>query len=79
MPKHYAYENNILHRRVQFNNTKVVNLSYGKTFDIIPQIQLTMNDSGNVPVYKTNITTSNVKIRFKSKWTGTVDVLIMER
>jgi len=79
MPKHYALGENVQHKTVSFNNTKVVSISFDKSFLKKPMIQVTMGDSGTVPVYKTNITTTGVKIRFKTKWTGEVDLLAIER
>ena len=77
--KHYAAGSNVQHYTVQFDNTKTATLTFDSAFSKKPMIQLTMNDSGNVPVYKTNVTTSSVKIRFKTKWTGEVDVVAMAR
>lgn len=79
MAKHYAINSNINQYTAYFDNTKSVTLSFPQAFVSPPMVQLTMTDSGSVPVYKTKVTESYVKIRFKTKWTGEVDVLVMER
>jgi len=79
MPKHYAVGKNIQHYTAYFQNTKVVKLTYDEPFEKVPMVQLTMTDSGTVPVYKQRVTKTEVKIAFKTKWTGEVDVEVIER
>lgn len=79
MPKHYSIGQNMQHYTVKFDNTKTVTLTFDQVFVKKPMVHLTPNDSGVFPVYKTDVTTSNVKIRFKTAWTGEVDVVAMER
>ena len=79
MPKHYALGKNMQHKTVEFKNTKVVKITFDTAFSKKPMIQITPNDSAIIPAYKTQITTTSAKIRFKQKWTGEVDVLILER
>lgn len=79
MPKHYAIGENAQYKTIEFNNTKVVDVTFDKAFDKKPMVQITPNDEGVMPVYKTNVSKTGVKIRFKTKWTGNVDVLILER
>jgi hypothetical protein len=79
MPKHYAIDANVSQYTVYFDNTKTVTLTFPTPYARPPMIQLTMNDSGVAPVYKTTITTTSCQIKFKSNWTGEVDVLVMER
>jgi len=79
MSKHYAIGENIQHKTVTFNNSKVASVTFDKPFTLTPNIQVTLNDSGSAPVYKTEVTITDCKIRFLNKWTGTVDLLIIER
>lgn len=79
MPKFYAMGVNVQHYTVNFDNTKTVTLTFDSAFTKKPLVQLTMNDSGTMPVYKTNVSTANVKIKFKTPWTGEVDVTVLER
>jgi len=79
MPKHFAVNQNIQYYTIDFDNTKTVELTYDNAFPKKPMVQLTPNDSASFPVYKTQTTTTGVKIKFKTPWTGSVDVIVMER
>lgn len=79
MPKHYALGQNVQHMTANFRNTKMVEITFDNAFTRKPMVQLTMNDSGNMPAYKTHVTTTGAKIRFQNSWTGEVDVLVTER
>lgn len=79
MPKHYAINENLQHYTVTFNNTKTVSITFDKAFDKKPIVQVTPNDSGAFPLYKTNVTPTGASIRCKAKWTGDVDISVIER
>jgi len=78
-PKHYAIGQNVQSGTVYFDNTKTVVVSFTNPFQQPPIINLTMNDSGAIPAYKTNVTTTQFKIKFKNAWMGEVDWQAMER
>lgn len=69
---------NFISHKVQFNNTKTARLTFPNEYTQVPHIQLTMEDSGNVPVFRQKITTKYVKIALKQRWTGTISVLVIE-
>lgn len=77
--KHYAVDKNIQHYTAVFKNTKVVKIPFDMNFPRKPMVSLTMADTGNVPVYRQRTNTNWVKIAFKTKWTGEVDVIVTER
>lgn len=79
MPKHFGLGENVQHKTAIFENTKVVKVVFDKVFDRVPSVQLTMNDSGNVPAYKTNVKKDSCKVRLKNRWTGSIEVTAMER
>jgi len=79
MPKHYALGENVQHKTVYFNNTKTVKVTYDKPFLIKPNIQISLSDKGELIAYKKKITKTYVKVAFKDKWTGDIDLLIIER
>jgi len=79
MPKHYAVGKNIQHYTAVFKNTKVVRVIFDQPYDKVPNVQLTLLDSGNVPVYRVKAQTDKCLIGFKQKWTGEVDVEVTER
>jgi len=77
--KHYAIDKNVKRYTVYFDNTKTVTLNFDVAFPQPPIVQVTSDDSGNFPIYKQKVTTTSCKLKFKTKWTGTVEVLVMER
>lgn len=79
MPKHYALNTNLQHYTVKFENTKVSKLTFDTSFSKPPMVQVTPNDSGTFPIYKTGVTSTGVKIRCKTAWSGEVDVEVIER
>lgn len=79
MPKHLAIDINILSGTAIFNNVKSVNVSYGKTFELIPIVNLSLNDTTSVPAYKMNVTNTGFTIMFQTKYTGSVDWSVIER
>lgn len=79
MPQHLAMGTDVQHYTVSFNNTKTVDLVFTSAFDRVPSIQLTMDDSGIVPVYKRVPTKEGCKIKFKTPWTGSVEVTAISR
>lgn len=79
MPKHLAIDINVLSGTAVFNNVKSVNVSYGRTFDLLPIVNLSLNDTTSVPPYKMNVTNSGFTIMFQTKYTGSVDWNVIER
>jgi len=77
--RHFAIGQNVQHKTAVFNNTKVVKVTFDKPFTVKPSVQVTMNDSGNAPAYKTNVKKDSCKVRLKNKWTGEIEVTAMER
>lgn len=79
MPIHYAAGQNVQTGTAFFDNVKTVVVTFENAFLKTPNISLTMNDSGAVPVFKTDVTTTQFVIRFKTSWSGEVDWKGMER
>jgi hypothetical protein len=78
-PKHYAIDQNVQNYTGYFDGTKTIEITFSTAFDKPPMVQVTGSDSGIMPLYKTNVTTTGVKIRCKTAWTGEVDVMVVER
>jgi len=79
MPKHFGIGENIQHKTAVFRNTKVVKVVWDKPFSKKPAIQLTFNDSGVTPAYKTSVKKESCKVRLKERWSGEIEVTAMER
>lgn len=79
MPKHYAVGQNVQEYEVYFDNTKTATLVYDAPFSQRPIVQLTMEDTGAVPAYKTSVTATGCTIKFKTPFIGTVTVLVMAK
>ena len=79
MPRHYAVGSNVQEYTVQFNNTKSAVIQFVYTFSKKPIVQMTLRDSANVPPYKAIVTTSYATIRFKTPYSGSLDVMVLER
>ena len=73
MPKHYAVGINSQSGRVYFNNTKTMSIEFHREFPIVPTVMLTLGNTNNSPVYRTQVTTTGFKIRFKTSYIGEVD------
>ena len=62
-----------------FNNTKQVTVTFPYAFSFIPVCQLTLNDlSSNIP-YKLSSTTTQLTIKIKNNFTGSIDWLALAR
>jgi len=79
MPKHYAVGENAQNYTVTFDNTKTVVLTFDKPFTYKPRVVVTGDDSGAMSVYKKDVTTTDCTLRCQANWTGSVDVLVMQR
>lgn len=79
MPTFLAINENVQYGTAVFNNTQQVTIVFPKPFAMIPSVSITLNDqSGDVP-YKLDVTTTQATIRFKRKWTGTIDYTAIAR
>jgi len=61
-----------------FNNSKIAvidiaNLGFGNKK---PNVLITPNDSGAMPLYKSTITTTKITIRCQNNWIGSFDLTI---
>ena len=72
MPVYYIKNVNFCGGTVTFNNTKVMNVTFTKAFDVVPSIMLTLGDSGSAPAYKWQVNKTGFKIKFKNNYTGEV-------
>jgi len=79
MPKHYAINANIMSGTVVFNNSKTAVIQYGTTFPKKPIVQLTLDHKSAVPPYKSQVKKNKVTIKFKTKFTGSVEWTAIER
>lgn len=79
MPKHFAQGLSVQHKTAVFNNTKSVKVNFDISFAKKPAVQLTLNDSGAIPAYKTNVKKNSCRVKLKERWTGTIEVTAMAR
>ena len=73
MPQHVAIDANDISGTVYFQNQKQAAVSFGKTFAVLPVINLTLNDTTSVPATKILITTTGFTIKLSINFTGSID------
>lgn len=79
MPKHLSVGANVINRTAYFDRSKVARVYYNAVFPKVPFVSLTIDDESSVPVRRLRATKTYVDIKFKNRYTGTVDVQITER
>ena len=79
MPQHLAISTDVQHYTLEFRNTRTAMVTFTIPFDRIPSVQLTMEDSGNFPVYKQSVTKTGAKFRVKTKFTGSIEITVVSR
>jgi len=72
MPKHYAQGVNSQSGSVTFNSTKTMSVTFPVAFSVKPSLMLSLGDQSASHVYKTNVSHTSFKIKFKSPYTGEV-------
>lgn len=80
MPKHYGIGVNSQSGDVSLDGTKTAVVEFDAAFGHRPSIVVALEDSGAAHVpYKTNVSTTGFKIRFKTAFTGVVSWEAKER
>jgi len=75
----FALGQNVQHKTATFNNTKSVTIYFDKPFKRKPSVNASFSNSSETPVWKPKITKTFCRVRLKQKWTGDVELTIMER
>lgn len=78
MPKHYAMGTNVQAGTVVFNNTKTMTITFPTAFKLRPHVNLTLADDNNAPAHKQVVSKTQMKIKFKTPFTGEVDWQALE-
>ena len=73
MPQHLAIDTNFVTGTAYFSNQKQIKITFNQSFEVIPAIQLTLNDESVSIPYKIDVAKTDFTIKLKTPWTGHID------
>ncbi len=77
--KRFNVGDNLQHYTAVFSGVKTMEVPFTKAFSKKPHIQVTPKDSGSIPDFKVDEENTKITLRFKSSWTGEINITVMEK